>query len=91
MKTRLGLLLLAFVLIAAAVPDAFGAKAVGGALGLGKSLHREKSRGDELACTWYSITCNNGTTDSCCGDVYSCGSYCQSVCGGPCTYSGDAD
>lgn len=40
----------------------------------------------ELACTWYTITCSNGTTDTCCGSESSCLSYCEEVCGGPCVY-----
>jgi|GEM_PF-1957040 len=37
-------------------------------------------------CEWFDISCSNGTTDTCCGSVSSCGSYCAEVCGEPCIY-----
>ncbi len=37
-----------------------------------------------LACTWYDISCSNGTTDECCGSESSCLVYCSEVCGEPC-------
>ncbi len=37
-----------------------------------------------LACTWYDISCSNGTTDQCCGSESSCLSYCGEVCGETC-------
>jgi hypothetical protein len=73
--TRLSLLMLALVASVIAAPEAFGAK-MKGALGAGT-----QSQAD---CTWYSITCSNGKTDTCCGDVTSCLDYCSRVCGGPC-------
>jgi len=41
-----------------------------------------------VGCEWFTITCTNGKTDTCCGSVSSCGSYCAEVCGGPCEYTG---
>lgn len=37
-------------------------------------------------CDWYWIECNDGYTDSCCGDLESCWGYCERTCGGPCEY-----
>jgi hypothetical protein len=93
MRTRLSLLLLALILTAVAVPEAFGAKTMGGTLvSRAKSgIHHPKRHGDVLACDWFWIQCSDGTSDSCCGDVSSCGSYCQTVCGGPCEYVPNAD
>src|ERR1700761_3645732 len=92
MKIRLSLLLLALVLTAAAVPEAFGAKAIGGGMKAGSRVasHATKGRGDVLACDAYWIQCNDGTQDGCCADFNSCFSYCESFCGGPCVYQGEA-
>jgi hypothetical protein len=87
MKIRLSLLLLALALTVVAAPEVFGANPKGGALGSGAN---GGARGDVMDCTWYSITCSNGTTDSCCGDVNSCLSYCATVCGGTCIYVDNA-
>lgn len=83
-KGRFSLLLLALVLSALATPGVFGANPRGGALGPGgQGPHRP---GDSLMCDSFTITCSNGTTDTCCADVTKCLSYCASVCGGPCVY-----
>jgi hypothetical protein len=46
----------------------------------------ESGSNTAVACEWFWIECNNGTTDECCGSQSSCGAYCAEVCGGPCEY-----
>jgi hypothetical protein len=88
-KSRFSLLLLALVLAAFATPGVFGANPKGGALGAGGGQgHRS---GDILMCDQFTITCNDGSTDTCCADVQNCLNYCAQVCGGPCVYVDNAD
>lgn len=63
----------------AAASNGRGAQAKGGGLTFSRGHSSE-------TCEWYWISCSNGTSDSCCADLWSCWDYCESFCGGPCVY-----
>jgi hypothetical protein len=85
--TRL-LLLLALMVSMLAAPEAFGAKAKRSSL----RHSRIRAKNEALMCDWFTITCADGRTDDCCGDVNSCLAYCDSFCnnGLRCVYQGNA-
>ncbi len=80
--TRLSLLLLVLMVSFLVSPEAFGAK--------GNTLHGKRGHHARIpnakVCEWFDISCNDGSSDVCCGNVDSCLGYCSDVCGGPCIY-----
>ncbi|HEX3131077.1 MAG TPA: hypothetical protein VH394_27325 [Thermoanaerobaculia bacterium] len=58
----------------------------GGGGGLSKNGAPGNGSGIGAMCEEYWIECNNGTSDSCCGSLSSCWSYCEELCGGRCVY-----
>jgi hypothetical protein len=87
--TRLSLLLLALVMSALVVPDAFGGKG-GGKLGAGKHPHAGTGQAAAEYCDYYIWCYYIPATECCYGSFSDCYNDCVSLCGGPCDYYGGA-
>ena len=80
---RLSVLLCALVMSVLVVPEAFGAKAVGGVKKVGGSGAKVAS---DCVGYDYEISCNNGSGACCSGGLFDCWDFCDWYCGGPCVY-----